>query len=432
MFEALDRFFQVSERGSNLATELVAGLTTFLSLSYIVVVNPAILGSGGFDSSTVFVATVLASGVGTIVLGIYARLPFAIAPGMEMNAYVALYMSGVLGLSAPQILGAVLISGLIFFVFSILRIRSRLIEAVPDEFKTALAASVGAFILAVALRIADVVRYDGNKASSIGNIGSDGAIVLLVGVLAAIILQRFASALSILGSVGVSALAAHWLGIETALESPLFSITTGAVWSKLALPDPSVLMAPRALGPVLVLLVIDFYGSVSKLVGLSMYTSIQENGRVPRMKEALLVDSGSTIAGAFLGTSNLTVFVESAAGIAAGGRTGLTAVTCGVLILSTMLAYPILQLVPVAASAGALAYVAYSLFPWESLKKRSASDQFLTATMAAVTLYTFSLDRALFWGFTLLVAISIVKRERVSLFVLLSASLLGLAIILQR
>jgi len=391
-------YFEVAAKGSSLQTEVLAGVSTFLALCYIFVVNPAILAQAGMNKSAVLFATIITSGFATLAMGLWARLPFVLAPGMEMNAYVAFYVVGALGFTWQQALGAVFWSGVLFIILTVTKVRAKIIDAIPDRMKSGLSLSVGVFLVLVAFKVAGLLRYDGVRLVGLGDFTTPSAFALYASLAVVLSLER----LRVRGAVMISILATtalcHAMGIgKDAGRAPELSM---AMLSGIGRLDLTAILQPKMLSVILVLFLIDFYGSVAKLIGLTLNTNIALNGSLPRMKNALLIDSVATTAGATLGTSSLTVYVESGVGIGAGGRTGLTAVTCGLLMLSCLAVAPFLDYVPVVAASGALLYVAIMLCPSARLlKQMTILDWAALALMPLTVLATFALDRAMLVGF---------------------------------
>jgi len=429
MLEGIDSYFQIREKGSTLRTEVLAGLSTFLVLSYIFVVNPAILAQAGMDPSAVLFATILVSGLSTIAMGLWARLPFVLAPGMEMNAYVAFYVVGALGHTWQQALGAVFWSGVLFILLTVTRVREQIIEAIPERMKVSLALAVGVFLVLVAFKLSGVLTFTGVRVSGIGSVVAPAAITMYVGIGIALAFDRLRIRAAVLASIFVATVVCHFLGIGAPAKAAEVSRGMFAgVWRL----DVGVILRPSALSVILVLFLVDFYGSVAKLIGLSGQTSIQEGGKVPRMRQALLVDSIGTTAASFLGTSNITVYVESAVGIGAGGRTGVTAVTCGILMLSCFAIAPLLHWVPLAATTGALVFVAVKLFPsTRELRAFNWGDLLALALMQVCVVATFALDRAIFVGLLVYVVGQVVRREPPNRYALISIVLLLIGICMQ-
>ena len=390
-------YFDVVGKGSSLQTEIIAGLSTFLALSYIFVVNPAILAQAGMNKSAVLFATIATSGLATIAMGLWARLPFVLAPGMEINAYVAFFVVGALGFTWQQALGAVFWSGVLFLLLTVTRVREKIIESIPERMKSGLSLSVGVFLGLVAFKIAGLLRYDGVRLVGLGNFATPQAMALYVSLGLVLLLDRLRTPGAVMISILVTTALCHAIGIGRDPEEA--TRLSGAMLSGIGRLDLTALLQPKMLSVILILFLIDFYGSVAKLIGLSINTNIAVNGGLPRMRSALLIDSLATTTGATLGTSSLTVYVESGIGIGAGGRTGLTAIVCGVLMLASFALGPFLHYVPVVATTGALILVAVKLCPsrWD-LRAFTKLDLIAFTLMQITVVGTFAIDRALLVG----------------------------------
>ncbi len=430
MLEKIDRFFQISERGSTWKVELLAGFSTFLALSYIFVVNPAILSVAGISTSAVFFATILGSVVATLLMGLWARLPFAVAPGLEMNAYVAYVVVGVLGFAWQGALGAVFWSGVLTVILSYTKIRINIINAIPDKLKSGLAASVGVFLILIALKVSGILHYEGIKVKGLGILNSPEAYVFYSGLVLVIIFRLLHLRGSVLLSIIGAALIGHYLGTVQPIEPIHFSTDMFAAIFAL---DWKIIFDPKIWTVILVLFILDFYGSIAKFIGLTRNTSIVDReGNLPRMKEGLVVDGFGTVIGATTGTSNLITYVESAVGIGEGGRTGLVAVVIAVLMSLFIFLVPLVNLVPVVATTGPLFFVGLMLFPnRKDLKAYTVADIVAVTIMILVTLFTFGLDKAMFAGFASFVAILILRGEwkKINKYLLGSTILLLLSIL---
>lgn len=429
--KTITNYFDIKKLGSNIRTEILAGLSIFLSLSYIFVVNPAILAETGIDKSAVFFATIIVSALATIVMGIYAKKPFALAPGLEMNSYIAFVVVAGMGFVWQEALGLVFWSGILMVIVNAFKIRKSIIQAIPNTLKAGLASTVGVFLMLIALNVSGVLAYEGIQLTGIGDLVAPGALVFLVGLLTVIILKKFKVKGAIMISIALASVVGHLTGLADAIEPVRMSSDMLSAFFAL---DFSVILNPKALSVILILFLLDFYGSIAKFIGLTRNTSIvDENGDMPQMQEALSVDGGATVIGSVLGTSNVTTYVESAVGIGEGGRTGLTAVTTGILMLLFLLLTPLVNLVPVIATTGALFYVGYTLFPRrEEFFKYKWFDIVSVLAMVITTIFTFGLDKSMLIGFGLYIAFQIFsgKWKQVNPYLLGSTILLLLAIFL--
>lgn len=396
----LKSYFDFEYHKTTLKTEVIAGVSTFLSLAYIFVVNPAILSEGGINKSAALFATVIASSIATIVMGIWAKKPFALAPGLEMSSYVVYFLILGLGVSWQTGLGAVFWSGVLFVILTISNVREKIIEAIPDSLKLGLSASVGVFLIIISLRLSEVLIYEGTSVKAIGNLITYKSLILVVGLAVVLVLRRFNIQGFVLISIVLCTILSHITGTFELGDSAELRFDSGPLMAVGAL-DLSITFKPGFLSAVVILFVVDFYSSIAKFIGLTQNTTIlREDGKLPNQREALLVDGGATIAGAFLGTTSITTFVESGVGIAAGGRSGLTAVVCGMLMLLFIPLAPVVNLIPVLATTGTLMWVGIGLMPKKTEIKDIAKIEIVSSIlMIVVTIVTFALDKAMLIGF---------------------------------
>jgi len=443
MKNAINKYFRIKEKGSSIRIELLAGLSTFMSLAYIVVVNPAILSEGGISRSAVFFATVIVSGIFTIIMGLKAKLPFALAPGLEMDAYVAFYVIGVLGFSWQQGLAIVFYSTLIFFILTALKIRGKIVDSIPDNMKHALAASVGMFLIMIGLKLSNIVAFEGATPIGLGDLAGKGAITLYIGVGVIVILEKLLKFKgSILISIIIMAIYANTVGLVDDIESAEFSSemfsAIGSFWTGL-----DVILDPRSWAPILILFLVDFYGSVAKIIGLTVNTNIfpKEGSEDKKIKKGLMVDGFAALTSPIIGTSSVTTFVESSVGIKDGGRTGLTAVITGVLLLSCIFLTPLIKFVPVVATSSALVWVGLWLMPKGMIKlfsdddtiwkKFVTSDKIILALMLIVVLFSFSLQYALIFGYGGYVVQELIREKKANPYLVGSLIVLIIGTIVQ-
>lgn len=394
----LDKFFKLSEHGTTVRTEILAGVATFLTLAYIIFVNPSILAETGMDRGAVFVATCLAAAIGTLIMGIIANYPVALAPGMGLNAYFAFGVVLGMGHSWQVGLGAVFLSGVIFLVLSVLPVREWIINAIPPGLKRAISAGIGLFLAIIALKNAGWVVDHPATLVTLGDVGSMPAILAAVGF----VLIVGMDARRIPGAIIIAILIVTGLGIVLGV-SP-----AGGVFSMPPSLAPTFLQMDIAgalnvglVSIIFAFLFVDLFDTAGTLVGLAHRGKLLDaNGKLPRLRRALLADSTATIAGAALGTSTTTSYIESAAGIKAGGRTGLTAVTVGILFLLALFISPLAGTIPAYATAPALLYVACVMtqglaeIDWEDVTES------VPAVVTAITMpLTFSIATGLGLGF---------------------------------
>ncbi len=343
--------------------EVLAGVSTFLTMAYIVVVNPAILSAAGMPQKDVFFATCVSAAIATGVMALYARYPFALAPGMGLNAFFAFTVCGAMGVSWQVGLAAVLVSGVVFLILSLVGLRSRIVEAVPADPVRAIAAGIGLFICFIGFKQAGVVVDHPETLVGIGNLTQPSVLISLLGLLIIAVLISRKIPGAILIGIAIATAAAWLLGISKAptgfMEVPsLPSQTLGA--ALFALKDVATI---KLVPVVFTVLFIDIFDTMGTLLALGYSTGrIGKDGKMPRMRRAFTADAVGTIAGSLLGTSTVTTYIESAAGVVAGGRDGRTALTVAALFLLTLPLFPVIAAVPEAAVAPALIVVGALMF----------------------------------------------------------------------
>lgn len=348
--------FRLREYGTSVRTEILAGLTTYLTMAYIAVVNPSILAMAGIDHGAAFVATCIAAAIGSAAMGLLANLPLALAPGMGLNAYFTFSVVKAMGVSWQVALGAVFLSGVLFLIISVLRIREWLITAIPMSLKLGIGAGIGLFLGLIGLREMGVVIADQATLVTIGHLNEPAALLSCLGFLIiAGLAARGVTAAILIGIVVIAV-----LGIPFGLTQfhGMVSLPPSLGPSFLHLDIAGAL----SLGvPVIVLtfFLVDVLDNAGTLIATTQRAGLMRpDGTLPGLREALLADSGGAILGAVLGTSTTTSYIESAAGIQAGGRTGLTAVTVAVLFTLTLFFAPVATAIPGFATAPALVFVA--------------------------------------------------------------------------
>ncbi len=352
----LERYFELREHGTTVRTEILAGATTFLTMAYIIFVNPSILSASGMDRNAVFVATCLAAAISTAIMALYARYPIALAPGMGLNAFFAFGLVKGMGLSWQVALGCVFISGVINIILSLLPVREWIFDSIPRSLKMAISAGIGFFLAIIGLENAGIVVDHPATLVTLGSMTKPTVVLAVCGFLLMLGLE----ARGIAGSIIISILATTVVGVALGL-SPAGGIVSLPpslgptflqldIWGALNLALFSVIFA---------LVFVDLFDTAGTLVGVSHRAGLlTPEGKLPRLKQALLADSSATMIGALLGTSNTTSYIESAAGVKAGGRTGLTALTVAVLFLAALFLAPLAGMVPAYATAPALLFVA--------------------------------------------------------------------------
>jgi AGZA family xanthine/uracil permease-like MFS transporter len=394
----LERRFELKRHGTDIRTELVAGLTTFLTMVYIVFVNPDILGNAGMDKGAVFVATCIAAAASTLVMALYANYPIALAPGMGLNAFFAFTVVLTYKYTWQQALAGVFSSGVIFFLISVFRIREYVINAIPKNLKLAISAGVGLFLGIIALEESKIVVGSPATLVTLGDLRQGPAFLCLLGfVLIAALNSR-----RIIGGTLIGILAVTLIGLPFGLASyhGIVSAPPSLAPTLLQL-DFSRIVEPTFLIVVFSFLIVDVFDNAGTLIGVTHRAGLLDaDGNLPRMRQALIADSFAAMFGALIGTSTTTSYIESAAGVSAGGRTGLTAGCVALLFLSALFFAPLAGMVPAYASAAALLYVACVMarglaeIEWDDITESAP------AVIAAVTMpLTYSIATGIGLGF---------------------------------
>ncbi len=352
----LEKLFQLQAHNTSVRTEILAGLTTFLTMAYILFVNPAILGETGMDKGAVFVATCLAAAIGSAIMGLIANYPIALAPGMGLNAFFTYTVVLHMGHSWQVALGAVFISATLFFVLSVFRIREWIINSIPLPLRSAISAGIGLFLALIALKEAGLVIANPATLVGLGDLTSPGPLLAILGFFLIVALE----ARRVTGAVMIGIL------VVTAIAIALGVTPFGGILSMPPSMAPTFLqldiMGALDVGMISVIfafLFVDLFDNTGTLIGVAKRAGLMsKDGHLPKMGRALIADSTAAMGGSLLGTSTTTSYIESAAGVAAGGRTGLTACVVAVLFLLALFFAPLAGTVPAFATAPALLFVA--------------------------------------------------------------------------
>ncbi|MDN5620943.1 MAG: NCS2 family permease [Psychrobacter sp.] len=381
---AIERYFGINGDNTTIKTEIVAGITTFLTMAYIIFVNPNVLADAGMDKGAVFVATCVAAAVGCFIMGIYARLPVALAPGMGLNAFFTYGVVLGMGYAWQTALGAVFLSGCVFVLLSLFKIREAIINAIPNSLKNGVVAGIGAFLAFIALQSAGIIVNHDATLVALGDMTSFGPVLASLGfvVIIGLSYKRVPGAVTI----GI---------LLVALISLLMGYTqfTGIISAPPSVA-PTLMQLDIAgafdvgmISVIFAFLFVDLFDTAGTLIATTSQAKLTDkDGNIPNMGKALLADSTATVAGSLLGTSSTTSYIESISGIASGGRTGLMAVTVGVLFLLSIFFSPLAGMIPAYATAGAIFYVAVLMMG--TLKDIDWSDLTEAAPVVVVLLFT--------------------------------------------
>lgn len=394
----LERLFKLTEHGTSVRREVLAGVTTFLAMSYILFVNPSILGTTGMDKGSVFVATCLASAIGSILMGLIANYPIALAPAMGLNAFFTYTVVLHMGYTWQVALGAVFISAVIFFALSIFKIREWIIASIPLPLRAGIAAGIGMFLGIIALEQAGIVVDNPATLVGLGDLTKPGALMAVFGFLVIAVLE----ARRVTGAVLIGVLLVTFIAIFMGLQ-----------------PFNGVVSAPPSIAPTFLqldiagalniglvsvifsFLFVDVFDNSGTLIGVTKRAGLtDEQGNIPKMGRALLADSSAALFGSLLGTSTTTSYIESAAGVSVGGRTGLTSIVVAVLFLLSLFFSPLASSVPAYATAPALLFIAILMM--SSLAEINWKDVTEAAPVAVTALsmpLTYSIANGIAFGF---------------------------------
>ncbi|WP_338626713.1 NCS2 family permease [Clostridium baratii] len=396
----LDNYFEISKNGSNTKREIVAGLTTFMTMAYILIVNPSILAAAGMDQGAVFTATALSAFVATMLTGLYAKLPFAQAPGMGLNAFFAYTVVVGMGYSYQFALTAVFLEGIIFILLTLCNVREAIVDSIPECIKKGISVGIGLLIALIGLEGAGIVVHpaDGGTILALGNITKGAGLLAIIGLLitGVLLAKNVRGALffgmmitAIIGiPFGITPMPTGFMSAPPSISGVLFNFE----WHNIFSMDMVIVL--------FTLLFMDLFDTIGTLVGVATKAKmLDENGKVPNIKKALLSDAIGTTFGACVGTSTVSTFVESASGVAEGGRTGLTAVTTAIMFGLSLLFAPIFASITPAVTASALILV--GLFMIEPIRSINLEDYtesipaFLTMIMMP---FSYSISDGIIFG----------------------------------
>ena len=406
----LEKLFQLQAHNTTVRTELLAGLTTFLTMAYILFVNPSLLSEAGMDRGAVFVATCLAAAIGSAIMGLVANYPIALAPGMGLNAFFTYTVVLTMGYTWQVALGAVFLSGAIFFALSIFKIREWIINSIPLPLRSGIAAGIGLFLAIIALKNAGIVVDHPATLVTLGDLSSGGALLACLGffVIAGLYYRQ------VTGAVMIGILLVTVLSIVLGL-SKLDGVVSmpPSLMPTLMQLDIAGALDIGLISVIFAFLFVDLFDTSGTLVGVAQKADLlDKDGKMPRVGRALLADSTATMAGAALGTSTTTSYIESAAGISAGGRTGLTALTVSALFLLSLFFAPLAGAVPAFATAPALLFVAVLMT--SSLARIDWDDLSVAAPVVVAALampLTFSIANGIAFGFIAWTAIKLLAGQ---------------------
>ena len=393
----LERLFKLTEHDTTVRTEIIAGITTFLTMAYIIFVNPSILGEAGMPKEAVFVATCLIAALGTGIMALYANYPIALAPGMGLNAYFAFVVVLQMHFTWQAALGAVFISGCLFLVVTLFGLRELIIRGIPQSLRVAITVGIGMFLAIIALKSAGIVAASPATFVTLGDLHTPQVVLASLGFVLIVVLDRLRVPGAILLGIVAVTVASFFFGgnkfggvfaAPPSIEPTFLHLDIGAA------------LKGGFLNVVLVFFLVELFDATGTLMGVAKRAGLLVPGKMERLNRALLADSGAIFAGSLLGTSSTTAYVESAAGVQAGGRTGLTALTVSVLFLAALFIAPLAGAVPAYATAPALLFVACLMLRELTELDWDESTEVVPAAITALMMpFTYSIANGLAFGF---------------------------------
>ncbi|ABG85592.1 NCS2 family permease [Clostridium perfringens] len=426
----MEKFFKLKENNTDAKTEFIAGLTTFMTMAYILIVNPSILSATGMDQGAVFTATALSAVIATLIMGLYAKLPFAQAPGMGLNAFFAYTIVIQMGYSFEFALTAVLLEGIIFILLTIFNVREAIVDSIPRGIKNAISVGIGLLISLIGLEGAGIVVHtDGGTIVSLGNIVSGSGLLAIIGLLiTSVLIAKNVKGALFIGMI-ITAIIGIPMGI-TPMPSKIISTPPSIAPTFFKFDFHNIFSLDMVIA-LFTLLFMDMFDTIGTLVGVATKAKmLDKDGKVPNIKKALFSDAVGTTLGAFLGTSTVSTFVESASGVAEGGRTGLTAVSTAFMFFLALFFAPLFAIITPAVTASALVLV--GLFMIEPIKEIDLHD-FTEAIPAFLTIimmpFAYSISDGIVFGVISYIILKLFtgKRKEISL----TTVILGLVFLLK-
>ncbi|MBK5442423.1 MULTISPECIES: NCS2 family permease [unclassified Peribacillus] len=359
----LEKFFSLKENGTDVRTEVMAGVTTFLTMVYILIVNPALLSSIGIPFEQVFMATVISAVIGTLIMGLVAKYPIAIAPGMGLNAYFASVV-GAQGLSYQTVFGTVFIAGLLFLLISVTSLRKMIIDAIPNSLKYGITSGIGLFIAFIGLKNAGIVVPNDSTMVTLGDLHQSGTVLALAGLFITLILMaRNVKGAIFIGMI-ITAVIGYFIGLLN--FNGVLSVPPTPVFFDI---DISGVFTNSLYSVVFAFLLVTIFDTTGTLIGVTEQAGLTKDGKIPRAKKAFLGDAIATTIGSLFGTSPSTAYVESSTGVAAGGRTGLTATVVAILFAASIFFSPLISAISSVSAITAPVLIIVGCFMMEGLAK---------------------------------------------------------------
>ncbi len=393
----LEKYFRLQEHGTNVRTEVMAGITTFLTMAYIIFVNPTILADAGMPKDAVFVATCLIAALGTAIMALYANYPIALAPGMGLNAYFAYVVVGAMGFTWQAALGAVFVSGCLFLLVTLFGLRELIIRGIPHSLRVAITVGIGLFLALIALKSAGIVVGSPATFVTLGDLHSPSVVLAIVGFFLIVVIDRLKIKGAILiGIIAVTVASFYLAGNQF---GGIFSAPPSIMPTLFQLDIPAALEG-GLLNVILVFFLVELFDATGTLMGVAKRAGLLVEGKMDRLNKALIADSGAIFCGSLLGTSSTTAYIESATGVQAGGRTGLVSLTVALLFLACLFIAPLAGAVPPYATAPALFYVACLMLRELTELDWDETTEVVPAAVTALAMpFTYSIANGLAFGF---------------------------------
>lgn len=407
----MERFFKIKERSTTVRTEIVAGITTFLAMAYILAVNPSILSAAGMDTGSVFTATAISSAVATLVMAFIANLPFALAPGMGLNAFLAFTVCLGMGYPWQFALTAVFVEGLIFIVLTIFNVREAIVNSIPMNLKKAIGVGIGLFIAFIGMQNAGIIIDDGATLVKLADLTSvSPAAVAMIGLIVTSALLLFNVPGALLLGIFITTIIGIPFGVTKYAGGSYLPPSLAPTFFKF---DFSQLFTIDFLFVMFTFLFVDMFDTVGTLIGCATKAGIMEkDGTIPNCKEALFADAVGTTVGAILGTSTVTTFVESSAGVSEGGKTGLTALTVGVLFLASLFLSPLFLSIPSAATAPVLIIVGFLMItPVTEIDFKNVDEGIPAFLCILFMIVAYSIADGIMFGVLAYVILKLIKKD---------------------
>lgn len=399
----LDSFFKLTEYETNVKTEVIAGLTTFVASVYILAVVPNMLADAGVPKTSAVAAVIIGTALATILMGLYANFPVVVAPGLGLSAFFAYTVVGTMGLSWQTALGAVFVSGVVFIILTVTKIRQLIIEAVPESLKTAISVGIGLFIAFIGLKNGGIIVDSPSTFVALGNMKSAGVVLFLIGFLICSVLFARQIKGGLLIGILATAVIGMFMGITKVPTGvgDIFNVIPPVPAETFGQLDLKGILGYGLFAVIFSITIVDMFDNIGTLIGVSKKAKlVDSNGKIKNLDKALICDAIATTAGSILGTSTVTTYIESATGVAEGGRTGLTAVTTGILYILTLFLAPLFLLIPTQATAPVLVIVGILMLgEVVSINFTDFTEAFPSFLTILLMPLTFSIAQGLAFGF---------------------------------